>query len=438
MNNAPIEPSVVDACMAEMQIKKLSKATIRDIFILSEKIQQQSGIEFIRMELGVPGLPASAIGVQAEIEALQSGVASVYAMVDGIEPLKQEAARFAKLFLDVEVQDQGCIPTVGAMQGTYAAMLTASRAEKGKDTILFIDPGFPVQKQQVRVMGGKFKSFDIKNHRGEKLRTILDEFLCQGDICAVVFSNPNNPTWVCLTEEELQVLGELANKYNIILMEDLAYFTMDFRRNLGCPGEAPFQPTVAKHTDNWIIFISSSKIFSYAGQRMAMMILSDKIYHSKSALFQEEFNAPTFGTTITQRVLYALSSGTSHSAQYAMAAMLKAANDGTYHFTDEVKLYGEKAQVMKQLFVENDFHIIYDKDGEEELADGFYFTVGYQKMTGEELLYKLLSYGVSAITLENTGSKEQGLRACSSFVKPKQFPTLRSRLKLFNQQYSNL
>ncbi|MFV0366208.1 MAG: aminotransferase class I/II-fold pyridoxal phosphate-dependent enzyme [Mangrovibacterium sp.] len=436
MSKIPICKSLINDCLAQMRIENPSKATIRDIFILSDLIQKQSGVEFVRMELGVPGLPASEIGIEAEIEALHSGVASVYGMVDGIEPLKQETARFAKLFMDVDVSPRSCIPTVGSMQGTYAAMLTASRMVNGKDTILFIDPGFPVQKQQVAVMGGKLKSFDIKNNRGEKLRNILEEYLSEGNICAILYSNPNNPTWVCLTDEELQILGDVANRHQVILLEDLAYFAMDFRQNLGKPGKVPFQPTVAKYTNNWIQFLSSSKIFSYAGQRIGMMIMSDHIYNMECALFKETFNSPTFGSTITQRVLYALSSGTSHSAQYAMAAMLKAANDGTYQFVDQVKIYGEKANAMKKIFTNNGFHIIYDKDGDQDIADGFYFTVGYGKMTGAELLSELLHYGVSAITLNNTGSHEQGLRACTSFAKSELFPALNERLALFNQHHS--
>ncbi|MFV0289884.1 MAG: aminotransferase class I/II-fold pyridoxal phosphate-dependent enzyme [Mangrovibacterium sp.] len=434
----PIDENIVANCLTQLRIEQLSKATIRDIFMLSDLIQKQSGLEFIRMELGVPGLPASEIGVNAEKEALQSGVASIYPMVDGIKPLKFEAARFVKLFMDIQVSEQGCIPTVGSMQGTYAAMLTTSRMQEGKNTILFIDPGFPVQKQQIAVMGAQLKNFDIKNHRGRKLQHILDEYLNQGDICAIVYSNPNNPTWVCLTEEELQIIGESANKHDIVVLEDLAYFGMDFRKEIKYPGQAPFQPTVARYTNNWIMFISSSKIFSYAGQRIGMMIISDEIFNKECPSFLKTFNSPTFGSTITQRVLYALSSGTSHSSQYAMTAMLKAANDGEYNFIDDVKTYGDKARIMKKIFTDNGFHIIYDKDDDQDIADGFYFTIGYRNMGGERLLNLLLHYGISAITLTNTGSNEEGLRACTSFIKASQFSLLQERLQLFNQHFIHL
>jgi len=322
------------------------------------------------------------------------------------------------------------------MQGTYAAFMAVANAVQGKDTVLFIDPGFPVQKQQLKVLGQKHESFDVFKFRGQKLRLKLEEYLSAGNICTVVYSNPNNPTWICLTEEELQIIGDLANKYDILVMEDLAYFGMDFRKDLSRPGEPPYQPTVARYTDNYILFISSSKIFSYAGQRCGLMVISDLLFRRDYPRLQERFGGTDFGSTITLRLLYALSSGTSHSAQWAMAAMLKAANDGQFNFVEDVKEYGEKARIMKRLFLENGFDIVYKKDLDQSIADGFYFTIFYPGMTGNELVANLLYYGISAIALDNTGSREQGIRACVSFVKREQFADLEKRLKLFNAYFS--
>jgi hypothetical protein len=91
----------------------------------------------------------------------------------------------------------------------------------------------------------------------------------------------------------------------------------------------------------------------------------------------------------------------------------------------------------KKLFVENGFHVVYEKDGEEPIADGFYFTIGYKGMSGGELLGNLLYHGISAITLRNTGSEKEGLRACVSHVKRDQFADLETRLKLFNENFGH-
>ncbi len=105
------------------------------------------------MEMGVPGLPSPSIGIEAEIEALKKGVAALYPDISGLDILKKETSRFIKLFLDVDIDPQGCIPTVGSMMGSMVSFLVANRNDRTKEGTLFIDPGFPVQKQQVKMLG---------------------------------------------------------------------------------------------------------------------------------------------------------------------------------------------------------------------------------------------------------------------------------------------
>jgi len=431
MHQTPINKNVVDAKLKYCGIEDIRTATIRDIVRVVNLIQEETNEKYIRMEMGVPGLKPSKVGIEAEKLALDSGVASAYPMLEGIQPLKDEASLFIKNFMNVDLQPQGIVPTVGSMQGGYAAFMAIGNCDKQKDTILFIDPGFPVQKTQMEVMGQKYASFDIYEHRGDKLREKLEEFLSQGNIAGILYSNPNNPAWICLTEEELQIIGELATKYDAIVIEDLAYFAMDFRSDLSQPGEAPYQPTVAKYTDNYVLMISSSKVFSYAGQRIGLLCMSDKLYDRKYQGLKDRFGAEEFGYTIIYRLLYTLSSGTSHAPQYALCAMLKEANEGKVNFLSAVHEYGERAQIVKALFLENGFELVYDKDVDKELADGFYFTISYPGMSSVELNKELLYYGISAISLAETGSDKEGLRACVSQISRSQFDVLEERLKAF-------
>ena len=67
-----------------------------------------------------------------------------------------------------------------------------------------------------------------------------------GKISSILYSNPNNPTWMCLNEEELAIIGELSRKYDVIVIEDLAYFGMDFRKDYSVPGSASFSANSRK------------------------------------------------------------------------------------------------------------------------------------------------------------------------------------------------
>ncbi|HNX21366.1 MAG TPA: pyridoxal phosphate-dependent aminotransferase [Bacteroidales bacterium] len=436
MKNTPIAKQIVDKVVAKSGINNLGTASIREIKKLINQIEEESNIKFIRMEMGIPGIPASEIGVNAQIEALKNGCAAIYPDIDGTPELKSEMSKFIKNFLDLDVSPAGCIPTVGSMMGGMAGFMTFSRARKGRDTTLFIDPGFPVQKQQHRVLGLKYETFDVYDFRGDKLKEKLESYLKKGNIHSIIYSNPNNPSWICFTEDELRIIGELATQYEVCVFEDLAYFGMDFRNDISQPGKAPYQPTVGKYTQNYALLISSSKAFSYAGERIGMLVLSDHLFTKEYPDLIPYFGTPIFGRAIIYGTVYAISSGTSHSAQYALAAILKACNEGKYNFLHDVKVYGEKAKIMKKMFTDNGFTIVYDKDVDKPLADGFYFTIAYPGLSGEELLQEFLYYGISAITLAITGSERtEGLRACVSLTPFEQLPILEQRLQIFKENH---
>ncbi len=431
MKPTPIKKEIVDGLIAQMGIQDFAKATIREVKQVAAMAEKESGIEFIKMEMGIPGLPAAQVGVDAQIKALKDGIAHSYPDIQGYPELKQQASRFVKAFIDVDIKPEGCVPVTGSMQGTFASFLTCSQADKRRDTVLFIDPGFPVQKMQLQVQGVSYETFDVYDFRGEKLGPKLESYLAKGNICAIVYSNPNNPSWVCLTEQELQTIGELATRYDCIIMEDLAYFAMDFRQDLSKPFEPPYQPSVARYTDNYMLLISGSKAFSYAGERIGVVCISDKLFSRHFHDLAARYEGLPFGLVFSTRMLYALSSGTSHSAQYALAAMFRAACDGEYDFRSEVKVYGDRAQKLKEIFLRHGFHIVYDRDLDRPVADGFYFTIGYKGMTSGQLAQELMYYGVSAICLITTGSHQEGLRVCTSFIEDHQYAQLDERMAVF-------
>ncbi|MBD5221977.1 MAG: pyridoxal phosphate-dependent aminotransferase [Bacteroidales bacterium] len=432
----PIQPEILDQTTRQLEIADISTATIRQIVGLSEALEKVAEEKFIHLEIGNPGLPSSQIGVDAECEALKNGVANKYPDIAGIPALKSAGARFVKSFLDVEVPAKCVIPTVGSMQGSFTLMLLLKQRIPEKDTMLFINPGFPAQRHQGKILGMNSESFDIYEYRGKKLEEKLESILSKGNITGLIYSNPNNPAWTNLTEEELEIIGRMATKYDVIVMEDLAYLGMDFRMDLSKPGEPPFVPSVAKYTDNYILLISASKIFSYAGQRIALVCMSDQVYSRHYKYLEDFYEMPAFGDAYIFGVLYAASSGTAHSAQYAMAAMLNAACDGTLDFVSDSREYGRRAGIIKKILDDNGFHLVYAMDGDQPISDGFFFTAGYKDMTSTELQRELMRYGISSISLPSTGSIQNGVRICVSMISDEEtFKRLEERLKAFNNDH---
>ena len=176
---------VAEACSA-CNVSDLSHATIGEILLAAQYLENKTGIPFVRMDQGSPGLPVNRYGVEAEKKALDSGICSQYPAAEGFNGLKEAASRFVKAFIDVDIDPRGCVPTTGSVEGTFAAFIACTQRIPGKNKVLFIDPGFPIQKSQLRILGIEWRNFDIYSWRGaEKLRSRLEEELASGDIAAI-------------------------------------------------------------------------------------------------------------------------------------------------------------------------------------------------------------------------------------------------------------
>lgn len=426
----------LDEAIQKVGIVDLSSATIRQICALANELEKETGESCTRLELGNPGLLAEQIGIEAEIEALKNGVANKYPDISGIPQIKEAGSEFVKAFMDLSIPPYCVIPTVGSMQACFTLMTLLKQREPERDSILLFSPGFPAQSHQAKLMGFNRITFDIYDYRGEKLREVLEKTLSTGKVCAMLYSNPNNPSWTNLTEEELRIIGEMATKYDVTVLEDLAYMGMDFRTDFSHPWQPPYVPSVGHYTSNYILMISASKIFSYAGQRVAVVCMSPEVFNRHYPALESFYEMPNFGEAYIYGVLYMASSGVTHSAQYAMAQMLHKACEGELPFMEHTKEYAHRAAKMKELFHENGFHLVYDRDGEEAISDGFFFTIGYGNMSSEQLQRELLRYGVCTIPLPSTGSTKDGVRICVSMMnEPQKFEELSQRLKTFHHDH---
>jgi aspartate/methionine/tyrosine aminotransferase len=288
------------------------------------------------------------------------------------------------------------------------------------------------------VIGVRVEAMDVADYRGEALAVELERRFQSGRIAAMLLSNPNNPSWMCMTERELEIIGQLATRYNVLVIEDLAYMNMDFRdADRGTPYEPPYQPTVGRYTNNCVHMISCSKMFSYAGQRGAIVAMNPYLAHRKFASLAERYgNDGEFLRNFVYIILYSLSSGVAHSVQYAMAAMFRAACQGKIDYVANTREYARRAKIVKEIMVKNGFHIVYDEDADgQAVGDGFFFTFGYKDWTGEKMVNKLIYYGISAISLASTGAQREGMRGCVSCIREDQYEQLDQRLALFNRDF---
>lgn len=176
----PISIETLNSEMKAMNIPNIASATIRQILALAHHLEEHLGEPFVHLEMGNPGLPASQVGIEAERAALLTGIASQYPNIAGIPALKENGHRFLKAFLDIDIPPRCIVPTVGSMQATFTLFMLLGQRIPGKDTILFLDPGFPAQHNQVKLLGLNQESLDIYDCRGRLWKHVLTRFFPKG------------------------------------------------------------------------------------------------------------------------------------------------------------------------------------------------------------------------------------------------------------------
>lgn len=418
-------------------IKRAGTATIMESAGLAGLLERETGIPVIHMELGSPGLSPNKVGIEAEKAALDAGVGASYAPTDGIPVLKEASARFFKAFLNIDWAPLYFIPTTGSMLGAFGALAAASQCTPERGKVLVLEPSFSANKQQMAILGIDWKGVEVADLRAAGFEESMRAELAGGEYSAIMYSNPNNPSWMCLSDAELQILARLADESGTIVIEDLAYFGMDYRQEgFGIPFCEPYPPTVAKYTENCMLLLSGSKIFSYAGQRTGILAVGPKLYHTRfQALADRYNNTGIFGLTITGCILDMITSGSTASTQWGLAAMLNHSCDGSIRFLEDVSVYAERAAKMKEIFLRHGFTISYSEDASGPIGDGFFFTLSRAGMDSATLVDELIAYGVSSVSLDKMGSKRKGVRICSSRIHGDQFDLLDKRMAEFNADY---
>jgi len=429
--NIPVSKKILEKIFDETGFDQ-NNLSIRETNRLATIISKKSNIEFIRMEMGIPNIPPSNIAKEAEKEAIDKGMQGFYPPFDGIPELKFAGSEFVKAFLDINVGPENVIPTCGSLQGGYISQALAGNMYPGKDTILYLDPTFPVTRYQAKFLGLNSIGIELYDNRGDELIKAINEKVENGNIGGILWSSPNNPSWSCLTESELEGIADICDNNNILAIEDLAYLGMDFRKDYSQPHQKPYIPTIGKFGTKWVTLISASKAFSLPGPRCGLAIISPKLDKMEFQGLEDFCGRKRFGHAFSLGGLYVTTSGVSHTAQFALAKILKASTDGEFNFVKITSEYGERAKHVRKLFLKYGFKQVYEKDMDETVGDGFYLTMSYPNFDGNNLMLELMRYGISTITLKSTGSnRHEGLRICISFVDLKDMPLLEEKLKRF-------
>ena len=415
----------------------LTKPTIREVGLIRAGLSKRiPGFQVIGMDMGIPGLDTPQFILDAQKAAITGKACSQYAPFDGIPQLKEAVSYFVNQFLGITVEPRDCIPTVGGMHGCKEAIGIVGRLDRTKNNILVLTPSFSVNFLQGKVYDVKMQHLDFHELYGNNLVAAIDQVFQQGTIAGILWSSPNNPTWRVFSERELEGIGKLCTNYNVIAIEDAAYFGLDSRMtDRRAPGKPPYFPTIATYTKNWIKILSASKIFDYAGERVGAAIISHDVAELKSNRLKRWYDKTDVWHAFVQGGLYSSVACVSQSAQYAFTAALKASGDGSFNYFEYDRPYETKARAVRDILLNHGLNLQYNKDDFGPMGYGYYATLKDPQFNdGGQLTIALLRCGMTTVPVRGFGGDHnEGVRLCTATLTPQELDLLPHRVRIYRE-----
>lgn len=149
--------------------------------------------------------------------------------------------------------------TMGGIAGLFSALMSLLEED---DEIIYFDPSYPLHLSQIHICQAKPVFVSYREDKGwsldfEKLKQSISP-----KTKAILLTNPNNPTGMVLTEEEVIQLADIVSEHNLILILDEAYEFLTYDKPLFSPLR------IEKIRDNTIVCKSFSKEFAMTGWRI--------------------------------------------------------------------------------------------------------------------------------------------------------------------------
>ena len=211
------------------RVKNIEYA-IRDIIAHTEHLLQ-AGKKLYCLNIGDPGafdFPTPEHVKQALCKAVEEND-SYYSPSEGLPELREAIAKKEKRVNGVTISAEDVLVTSGISEGIE--MTLAALVEQG-DEILFPGPTYPPYISYAKFFGGTPVSYETIEEEGwqpdvDDLRSKVSS-----KTCALVITNPNNPTGAVYGKKVIKQMLDIAGENNLLVISDEIYdrltFTEDF------------------------------------------------------------------------------------------------------------------------------------------------------------------------------------------------------------------
>ena len=242
---------------------------------------EAAGRSIVHMEIGEPDFRTAQPICDAGTRAIEAG-RHFYTPALGIPELRTAIARFYGERYGVEVPASRIIITSGS---SGALLLAIGALIDPGDEVLMTDPGYPCNRNFVRVMGGVPAEIAVG---AESAYQLLPEMVARQwtpRTKAVMVASPSNPTGTLMPEASLRAIAAITRERGGALIVDEIYHGLVY--------DAEYT-TALKHSDDVFVINSFSKYFNMTGWRLGWMVVPESYVREFDKLSQNIYlSAPS-------------------------------------------------------------------------------------------------------------------------------------------------
>lgn len=245
--------------------------------VASKTIEMQSnGINVLNLCVGEPDLPTPENIKEAAKRAIDVNKTK-YTLNTGIVELRKAICEKFKTEYHSDYDINEVIVSNGAKQSVYNALQTIVT---DGDEVLIPLPYYVSYPEMVKLADGVPKFVETQLRNSYKMTPKEFEASITNKTRVLILCNPNNPTGVVYTKDELMSLVKIAKKNNLIVISDEIYEKLIYM-------PAKFTSLTefgAEYKDSLIIINGVSKAYSMTGWRIGYAVSNKEICIGMSKL----------------------------------------------------------------------------------------------------------------------------------------------------------
>jgi len=257
---------------------------------------ERQGRSIVSFCIGEPDFPTPEAVKEAGIEAIRRNETH-YSPSAGIWPLREAVAVHVTQTRGVPVAPEEVVITPGAKPIIFHSLLAV--AGPG-DEVVYPNPGFPIYESVIRLVGATPVPLPLREEAGFSFTPEDLEARVGPRTAMVIINSPHNPTGSVVSQEALEALVRLAQRYDFWILSDEIYSRIVYDE----PHHSPYALPGAK--ERTILLDGFSKAYAMTGWRIGYGVMPQALAEDVARLVT---NAESCTATFTQHAALAALTG---------------------------------------------------------------------------------------------------------------------------------